>query len=242
MGEVWVIASGKGGTGKSTLAVNLGIVFAKGGTRTVLVDLDLGLRCLDLYLGIEDRVMYDVMDVMDGNCRSGDALIKHPALPLLQLLPAAQNRVHEDVCADRLKCLCDELLTLFDLVILDLPPGIGVLLPCAARAADKTIIVANDDPVSLRDAERAVDLLMSGGAQGIGLVLNRIRYGSNSGAQVAWAEMVAETVGIRLWGMLPEDPDQVAAVAEGKPIGLTKADSAALRGYREIATRLARKG
>lgn len=241
MGEVWMIASGKGGTGKSTLTSNLGVLFALGGSRTVLVDLDLGLRCLDLYLGVADRVLYDVMDEMEGYCRTGEALIRHPQVQQLYLLPAAQNRTQEDVAAERLKRLCAVLAEQFDVIILDLPPGIGHLLPCAAAAASKAAVVVCDDPVALRDAERAAGAILAGGSPQIGLVLNRSRENGN-GKKGSRTEMIAETLGIPLWGIVPEDNEVLKSSTAGVPVAMTKTDSPAVKSYREIAAHFARRG
>lgn len=235
-----MVASGKGGTGKSTLTSNLGVLFALGGSRTVLVDLDLGLRCLDLYLGLEDRVLYDVMDEMEGYCRAGEALIRHPQVPQLHLLPAAQNRTQEDVSADRLKRLCLELAGRFDVVILDLPPGIGRLLPHASAIASKAALVVGDDPVTLRDAERAATAILSGGSPQLGLVLNRSRDGGN-GKAASRTEIIAEILGIPLWGIVPEDNDVMKSTTGGVPVAMTKTDSPVVKSYREIAAHFARR-
>ena len=146
MDKVWLIASGKGGTGKSTLAVNLGAALAADGRRVLLIDLSIGLRCLDLCLGLADRVLFDVMDVLDGNCRPDEAVLRHPTISGLFLLPAAQTRRSAELDGSRLHELCGILAKDFDLIFLDCPPGIEPVLGQATRASAQGILVTTQNP------------------------------------------------------------------------------------------------
>ena len=121
MEKVWVVASGKGGTGKSTVVANLGAALAAEGRRVLLVDLNVGLRCLDLCLGMDDRVLFDIMDVLEGTCRARDAILPYPGIATLFLLPAAQNRLAADFDGQRMQILCAGLSKEYDLIFLDCP-------------------------------------------------------------------------------------------------------------------------
>ena len=238
MEKVWLIASGKGGTGKSSLAVNLGIALASAGRRVLLVDLSIGLRCLDLFLGVEDRVLFDVMDVLDGTCRPCDAILKQPEIPLLSLLPAAQNRSAEELDGKRLRELCGILASEYDLIILDCPPGLEPVLPKAALAAGQGIIVVTSDPVSLRDADRVAAELVANGINGLYLVINRFRADFLQQQLIPKAQEMAESIGLPLLGIIPEDVAASAATMCGKPVVIKKPDSPSAGAYAVIARRI----
>ena len=238
MDKVWLIASGKGGTGKSSLAVNLGIALASSERRVLLVDLSMGLRCLDLFLGLEDRVLFDVMDVLDGTCRPCDAILKHPEIPLLSLLPAAQNRSAEELDGKRLRKLCGILEADYDIIILDCPPGLEPVLPQAALAAGQGIIVVTPEPVSLRDADRVAAELAANGTPGIYLVVNRFRADFLQQQLMPKAQEMAESIGLPLLGTIPEDGAASAAAMCGEPVCIKKPDSPSAAAYTVIARRI----
>ena len=238
MDKVWLIASGKGGTGKSTLAVNLGAVLATSGRRVLLVDLAIGLRCLDLCLGLADRVLFDVMDVMDGNCRPCEAILKHPEISGMSLLPAAQTRRSAEIDGIRLRELCGIMSADYDLIFLDCPPGIEPVLSQAAQAAGQGILVATQDPVALRDADRVSAELAAVGVTGNYLVLNRFRTDHAMKLQLPKAAELAEMVGLPLLGTVPEDSAVLAATLLGEAAYRLYPSSPAGVAYQTIARRI----
>ena len=238
MNNVWLIASGKGGTGKSSLAVNLGAISAAAGRRVALVDLAIGLRCLDLYLGLADRVLFDVMDVMEGNCLPGEALLKHPEISGLSLLPAAQNRREDELAGDRIRELCKFLSSEHDMVLLDCPPGLGRIVGQAAVAADRAILVATPEPAALRDADRVAAELMAAGVTETYLVINRFLPENVHKLAQPKAPDMAEIVGLPLLGTIPEDFAVTAAILQGTAVCRLQPESPASLAYQTIARRI----
>ena len=238
MEKVWLIASGKGGTGKSALAVNLAAALAAAGRRVLLVDLSIGLRSLDLCLGLADRVLFDVMDVMGGFCRPSEAILRHPAIAGLSLLPAAQTRSCAELDGGRLLALCGLLADDYDLILLDCPPGLEPLLGQAARAAGQAILVATQEPAALRDADRAAAELALHGVTGVYLVINRFRAEPASKLQQPKAAELAEVVGLPLLGVIPEDPIVFQATLTGDVACRLQPDSPAAVAFLTIARRI----
>ena len=237
MDKVWLIASGKGGTGKSSLVANMGAALASAGRKVLLVDLSVGLRCLDLYLGLEDRVLFDVMDVLEGTCSPRDATLTHPGLPMLSLLPAAQSRRASEIDGRRLRELCGILADDYELILLDCPPGIEPVLPQAALAAGQAVIIVTPEPVSLRDADRVAAELVSSGVTGLYLVVNRFRSDSPKQPGTKAQEM-AESLGLPLLGTIPEDSAASAATLCGTPVFIGQPDSPSAGAYAVIARRI----
>lgn len=238
MEKVWVVASGKGGTGKSTLVVNLGAALAGEGLRVLLVDLNVGLRCLDLCLGLDDRVLFDVMDVLEGTCHARDAILQYPGVASLFLLPAAQNRAIDDFDGRRLKTLCDSLSKDYDLILLDCPPGLDPIPSGAAMAADRGLVVTTPDPAAIRDADRMATEFSAAGVMEIYLVVNRFRTVFLQKQIVSSAPEIAESLGLPLFGTIPEDEAVVAATLCGVPVVIRQADSPAARIFSAMARRL----
>lgn len=238
MDKVWLIASGKGGTGKSTLTVNLGTALAATGRRILLVDLAIGLRCLDLCLGLADRVLFDIMDVLDGNCRPRDAILKHPNVPGLFLLPASQTRRSVDLDGTRLRSLCAMLSSDYDLILMDCPPGVEPVLGQAARAAGQSILVATQDPAALRDTDRVAVELSAEGLTRVYLVLNRFRIETVQKMQMPKAAELAEMVGIPLLGSVPEDSAVSNATLLGEIACAKFPDAPASVAYHTMARRI----
>lgn len=174
MGKVVVVASGKGGTGKTMFAANLGATLALSGYKTVLLDMDTGLRNLDLYLGLENNVVYDVNDVMTGLCRIKQALIRDKSFPGLYLMAASPKKPDGEITPLHVKVLCSRLLEKFDYIIVDGPAGIDDGLAIAAGGADMAVIVVSPDYASVRDGEMVRMVLKEQGVEKIGFIVNKL--------------------------------------------------------------------
>ena len=238
MEKVWVVASGKGGTGKSTLAANLGAALASDGHRILLVDLSVGMRCLDLCLGLEDRVLFDVLDVLEGVCQAREAILTHPTVSSLFLMPAAQNRSADNFDGQRLQILCSSLSKEFDLIILDCPPGLEPIPARAAMGAYRGMIVTTADPAAIRDADRMAAELSAAGVLETYLVVNRFRTDFLLQKIVASAQEIAASLGLPLLGTIPEDEAVGAATLCGVPVVIRQPDSPAARIFKAIAGRM----
>ncbi|MEY3370752.1 MAG: septum site-determining protein MinD, partial [Cyanobacteriota bacterium] len=158
-GKVIVVTSGKGGVGKTTTTANIGAALANMGKTVCVMDMDIGLRNLDILMGLENRVVYNLVDVVEGTCKIKQALVKDKKLPNLNLLPAAQTRDKTAVNADQIKTLVDELKTMFDFVLVDCPAGIESGFQNSIAGADRALIVVTPEMSSVRDADRIVGLL-----------------------------------------------------------------------------------
>lgn len=202
MGRVMLVTSGKGGTGKSTVALNLALSLAKEGGKTVLLELDSGLRCLDLMLGI-DGIVYDLGDVLRGACNVQQAV--YPALQGVSLVAAAAD-VGFLPDRERLSQLCRYLAGQYDFVIMDTPAGLGKMLDTAAAAADEALIVTNLTPVSVRDAEKAADQLGACGLKQRRLIINRVPKKTPFPREIMDADDIIDRVGTQLIAIVPEDP------------------------------------
>ena len=234
MDKVWLIASGKGGTGKSSLAVNWGTLMAVGGRRVLLVDLNIGLRCLDLCLGMDDRVLFDVLDVLDGFCRPSDAVLAHPSIDSLFLMPAAQNRSPAELDGARLQTLCSKLSSEYDLIVFDCPPGLEPIPVQAARAAGRGMIVTTPDPASVRDADRMAAELSSAGLTELYLVVNRFRPDFLQNKQIVNAHEIAETIGLPLLGCIPEDISLASATLCAEPVVIKEPQSLSAKAFKAM--------
>ncbi len=234
MGESIVITSGKGGSGKSTVAVNLGAALAASGRSVVLVDMDMGMRSLDILCGLENKIVYDLADVADGLCRVKQAIVKHPSIEGLHLVSAAQTRGSDAISPARSREVMEELKARFDHVLIDCPAGVGRGFRNAASGADRALIVSLTDPVSLRDAERVAGLLARSDILSPALAFNRVlprrgRRGENTLLELA------DRMGLTLVGIIPEDPSIQAAMPDKRA---AQASSPAVRAIRELSRRL----
>ncbi|MBU2699784.1 septum site-determining protein MinD [Sporomusaceae bacterium BoRhaA] len=237
MGEVIVITSGKGGVGKTTTTANLGTGFALLGKKVVLVDTDIGLRNLDVVMGLENRIVYDLVDVTDGNCRLKQALIRDKRYETLYLLPAAQTRDKNAVSPDQMKQLCQELAEEFDYVIIDCPAGIEQGFKNAIAGADQAIIVTTPEVSAVRDADRIIGLLESEGKCHPKLVVNRIRPLMVKKGDMMNIDDIIEILAVDLLGIIPEDEFIVVSTNRGEP-AVTNPASLAGMAYKNIVRRL----
>ena len=205
MGEVIVITSGKGGVGKTTTTANIGVGLAQMGKKVIVIDTDLGLRNLDVVLGLENRIVYNLVDVITGSCRLKQALIKDKRYPELYLLPSAQTKDKSAVTPEQMKKLTAELKELFDYVILDCPAGIEQGFQNAIAGADRAVVVTTPEVSAIRDADRIIGLLEQGGIAQSELIINRLRMDMVKRGEMMSVEDVTEILGIRLIGVIPDD-------------------------------------
>ncbi len=237
MGEAIVITSGKGGVGKTTTTANLGAALASMGQRVALVDADIGLRNLDVVMGLENRIVYDLVDVVEGFAKLKNALIKDKRFETLYLLPAAQTKDKNAVSPDQMKKLVADLKQDFDFVLIDCPAGIEQGFRNAVAGADKAIVVATPEVSSVRDADRIVGLLEAQELKQPFLVINRIRPAMVRKGDMMDIDDMIEILAIELLGVVPEDEAIVVSTNRGEPAA-TNAHSKAGEAYRNIARRL----
>ncbi len=235
--RVLTITSGKGGVGKTTSTANLGTALAMQGKKVAVVDSDIGLRNLDAVLGLENRIVYDLVDVVEGQCRLRQALIKDKRLPELYLLPAAQTRDKNAVNSVQMQQLCQQLRQDFDFVLIDSPAGIEQGFRNAIVGADEIIIVANPEMASVRDSDRIIGLVEAAGKPEPRLVLNRLRPEMVKRGDMMDVAGVIEVLGIELLGIVPEDDMIIIGINKGEPVVYDKRSRAG-RAYINAAQRI----
>ncbi len=218
MGEVLVITSGKGGVGKTTVTANLGVGLAALGKRVVMIDTDIGLRNLDVMVGLENRIVYNLVDVVEEGCSLSQALIADPRHEGLFLLPTAQTRDKSAVTPEQMKKLTDELKEQYDYVLLDCPAGIEQGFQNAIAGADRAVVVTTPETFAIRDADRIIGLLTEHGIRQCQLMLNRIRPNLvRQGEMMSEAE-VEEILPLPVLGVIPDDDAVVVSANRGEPI------------------------
>lgn len=218
MSEVIVITSGKGGVGKTTSTANIGTGLAKLGKSVVMIDTDIGLRNLDVVMGLENRIVYNLVDVVEGNCRMKQALIKDKRYSNLYLLPTAQTRDKTAVNPEQMKKLIDELRAEFDYILLDCPAGIEQGFKNAIAAADRALIVTTPEVSAIRDADRIIGLLEANDIHKINLIVNRLRMDMVKRGDMMSIEDVIDILAIDLIGAVPDDEHIVIATNQGEPL------------------------
>lgn len=237
MGEVIVITSGKGGVGKTTTSANLGVGLAVKNQKVVLIDADIGLRNLDVVMGLENRIVYDLVDVVEGHCRLKQALIRDKRFPDLFLLPAAQTRDKTAVSPEQMKKLTDEMKEEFDYVLIDCPAGIEQGFKNAIAGADKAIVVTTPEVSAVRDADRIIGLLEAAEIPSTKLILNRIRGDLVKKGDMMNLEDVTEILAIDVLGVVPDDEAIVIASNKGEP-AITNPSSRAGQAFSNITDRI----
>ena len=230
MSEVIVITSGKGGVGKTTTTANIGTGLAKLGKKVVMIDTDIGLRNLDVVMGLENRIVYNLVDVVEGNCRLKQALIKDKRYSNLFLLPSAQTRDKSAVSPEQMRKLVDELRKDFDYILLE--QG----FKNAIAGADRAIIVTTPEVSAIRDADRIIGLLEAEELKKIELVINRIRMDMVKRGDMMSVEDVVDILAIDLIGVVPDDESIVIATNEGEP--LVGSDTQAGKAFANICHRV----
>jgi len=236
MGEVIVITSGKGGVGKTTTTANIGTGLAQLEKKVILIDTDIGLRNLDVVMGLENRIVYNLVDVIEGNCRLKQAIIKDRKYPNLYLIPSAQTKNKTAVNPEQMKKLTEELKEEFDYILLDCPAGIEQGFLNAIAGATKAIIVTTPEVSAIRDADRVIGLLEADEMENILLIINRIRIDMVKRGDMMSIEDVKEILAIDLLGVVPDDEEIVISTNRGEP--LVGNDSMAGTAYSNICKRI----
>lgn len=236
MGEVIVITSGKGGVGKTTTTANIGVGLASLGKKTVVIDTDLGLRNLDVVMGLENRIVYNLVDVIEGNCRMKQALIRDKQYDNLYLLPSAQTKDKSAVLPGQVRKLTEQLMEEFDYVLIDCPAGIEQGFQNAIAGATRAIVVTTPEVSAIRDADRIIGLLEKNGMKKMDLIINRIRMAMVKRGDMMSVEDVTEILAINLIGVIPDDEQIVVATNQGVPVIGT--DSLAGKAYMNICRRV----
>ena len=237
MGEVIVITSGKGGVGKTTTTANIGTGLAALGYKVVLIDTDIGLRNLDVVMGLENRIVYDLVDVAQGHCRLKQALIKDKRFESLYLLPAAQTKDKTSVTAEDMQKLSGELQEEFDYVLVDCPAGIEQGFKNAIAGAQKALVVTTPEVSAVRDADRIIGLLEANNLKSPKLAINRIRPDMVKRGDMMNIDDMLDILAIDLMGVVPDDEYIVVSTNKGEPAVLDM-NSKAGQAYRNIAKRL----
>ncbi len=236
MGEVIVITSGKGGVGKTTTTANVGTGLAKLDKKVVLIDTDIGLRNLDVVMGLENRIVYNLVDVIEGNCRIKQALIKDKRYPNLYLLPSAQTRDKTAVTPEQMRKLADELRDDFDYIIMDCPAGIEQGFKNAIAGADRALVVTTPEVSAVRDADRIIGLLEAHEMKSTHLIVNRLRTDMVKRGDMMSSDDVSEILAIDLIGVVPDDENIVISTNQGEP--LVGSDSLAGQAFMNICYRI----
>lgn len=237
MGEAIVITSGKGGVGKTTTTANIGTALAAMGRKVVVVDGDTGLRNLDVLMGLENRIVFTIIDVIEERCRLKQALIKDKRFGNLCLLPTAQTRDKDDISVENMKKIVDELKEDFDYVILDCPAGIEQGFENAVVGADRAIIVVNPELTSVRDADRVIGKLDAKGLDNHELVVNRMNYEMSKKGDMLGVNDILDSLAIKLIGVVPDDKSITVSTNKGEPIVLDEKATAG-QAFKNIAKRI----
>lgn len=237
MGEVIVVTSGKGGVGKTTTTANIGVGLTLAGKKVVLIDTDIGLRNLDVVMGLENRIVYDLVDVVEGFCRVKQALIKDKRYEGLYLLPAAQTRDKSAVSPQQMMKLCDELRTEYDYIVIDCPAGIEQGFKNAIAGADRAVVVTTPEVSAVRDADRIIGLLEANEIKNPKLLVNRVRIDMVKRGDMMNIDDIIDILAIGLIGVVPDDEKIVVSTNKGEP-AITDDKSPAGQAYRNIARRI----
>ncbi len=237
-GSTIVITSGKGGVGKTTTSANIGTALAKDGNKVVLIDTDIGLRNLDLLLGLENRIVYTIVDVVEGRCKLKQALVKDKKNPNLCLLAAAQTRDKSALSAEQLKDICDGLKEDFDYVLIDCPAGIEQGFQNAIAGANEAIVVTTPEMSAIRDADRIIGLLEAKEeVEKYRLLINRVRPSLIKANDMMSVDDVVEILSCELVGVIPEDTGVITSTNKGEPI-VNDENSLAGKAYINVAKRI----
>lgn len=235
--QVVTVTSGKGGVGKTTAVANLAVALASNGSKVVCIDGDIGLRNLDVILGLENRIVYDIVDVIEGRCRLKQAMIKDKKLPNLHLIPAAQTRDKNAVSASDMNRLAKDLRSECDFVLIDSPAGIERGFKNAIAPADRVLVVTNPEVSAVRDADRVIGILEAEDKGPGALIINRLNPAMVKRQEMLSADDVLDLLAVELIGIVPEDEGVLIGSNRGAPVA-TDPKSRAGQAFRNIARRL----
>lgn len=236
-GKVLTMTSGKGGVGKTTTVANIAVALALDGKKVVCIDGDIGLRNLDVVMGLENRIVYDIVDVVEGRCRTRQAMIRDKRVPELFLIPAAQTRDKNALSPSDMVRLCNELREEMDWILIDSPAGIERGFRNAIAPADQVLIVTNPEMSAVRDADRVIGLLEAEEKTTPSLVINRLNPAMVKRGDMLSVDDVYDLLHIDVIGIVPEDESVIVASNKGTPLTM-EAKSKAGQAFRNIARRL----
>lgn len=237
MSEIIVITSGKGGVGKTTTTANIGAALALSGKKVAMIDTDIGLRNLDVIMGVENRIVYDLVDVAENKCPYTKALVRDKRFDGLFLLPAAQSRDKSAVTTTQMKHIVRQMEESFDYILIDCPAGIEQGFRNAVAAAKKAIVVAMPEVSSVRDADRIIGLLEKNDIKDIKLVINKLRPKMVKNGSMLSIEDILDILAIDLLGVVPDDEEIIIAANKGEYVSSYE-KSMAGKAYRNVARRL----
>lgn len=237
MGKVILVTSGKGGTGKTMFSVNLGATLAQAGRRVALIDLDLGMRNMDLYLGMENRVVFNIMDVMSGICRLNKALIKVQGFDSLYFMAASPRKSDGRITGKHMMALCEMLEKYFDHIIIDTGAGINDLLDAASEAASTAVIVTEPEIAALRDADTVAGYLGDLGLRDICMVINKVDLDLVSAGILPDVESIINSTGTPVVGIIQQNKDIRISTTRGIPV-VSKTDTDVARNFLSISGRI----
>ena len=235
--KVITVTSGKGGVGKTTTVANIAVALASGGKKVVCIDGDIGLRNLDVVMGLENRIVYDIVDIVEGRCRTRQAMIRDKRLPELFLIPAAQTRDKNAVSPSDMIRLCDELRPEMDWILIDSPAGIERGFRNSIAAADRILIVTNPEMSAVRDADRVIGLLEAEEKNAPSLIINRLNPSLVKRGDMLSVDDVYDLLRIEVIGIVPEDENVIIGSNRGAPVAYDP-KSRAGQAFRNIARRI----
>ncbi len=238
-GKVITITSGKGGVGKTTITANLAAALAMRGHKVVAMDADIGLRNLDVVMGLENRIVYDLVDIVEGRCRLRQAMIRDKRQPELYLIPAAQTRDKMAVSPSDMVLVCDQLREEMDYIIIDSPAGIERGFRNAIAPTDQVLIVTNPEISAVRDADRIIGIVEAEEKGPAKLIVNRVKQDMVARGEMLSIEDVLDILAIELIGVVPEDEAILISTNQGMPVAMASTNGvSASHAFRNVAQRI----
>ena len=236
-GKRIVVTSGKGGVGKTTTVANVGTALAANGHSVVMIDADIGLRNLDVVLGLENRIVYNLVDIVEGKCRTEQAMIRDRKYDHLQLIPSAQTREKDAVNPEQMRALAEELAETFEYVLLDCPAGIERGFKNAVAGADMALVVTTPEVSAIRDADRVIGLLEAAMLRDIHLIVNRMNLRMVKKGDMMSSDDIVSLLSVPLIGVVPEAEEVVVSTNRGVPL-VRERGGLAGKSFKRIAARL----